>query len=881
MSIPILRTKLRPPLIPPNLVPRPRLIERLNEGWRRQLTLVSAPAGFGKTTLVIGWLNQASPLFCWLSLDEADNDPVHFLSYVIAALQTIDRDVGRTTQSLLQSTPLPPVETVMTTLINDISNMSTRFMLVLDDYHTIQSLFIHDALDFVLTHQPHQMHLVLVTREEPALSLPRLRLRGQLSEIRTEHLRVTTDEAILFFNQVNGMSLPADIIVTLQKRTEGWIAGLLATLLSLRGQSPDEVTQFVAEFSGSHRYIMDYLISEVLQQQSDEIRTFLTQTCILNRLSASLCDAVTMRSDSQLMLTELEQANLFLDPLDERRDSYRYHKLFADVLRTELEEEERATLHQRAASWYEAHGFLQEAISHALASGNMPELARLIEAAAPAALQKGHLTSLLRWLNALPDSQINDSLAILKGWTLFLQGDVATALKYAQLAEKKRPPDGPPTNRARLLTLQAFLVSMQENMKDTIRLAEEAKRLAKDTRADFYGSLLTCLANAQQRIGQTAAGAQSYREAMLWGKEMGDQLTTVVASANLARLMNLQGQRGQAIALCQQVYTQIVRSKNTAPPITGLLDISLGQMYYEANDLSRAQSRLRRGIAQSEQLGMLLFSLLGKQALAICQHAQGEKESALKTIREVRQMATQGAIRPVMFLAQAIEADLQLKEGHLIAAAAWNPTEYIESIDNQIDELLSFSYVRLLLAQERLSEAQSLLTRLEESALTKGRHRHLITIYILQALSKRYAAAPTSALSDLEKALRLAAPQNYVRAFLDEGTEVAKLLPKGRRIAPAFVDKLMNAFLNRKSSPPPTRTVPPPEYPMPYYEPLSERELEVLSLVANGLSNRQIAQKLFVTVGTIKKHLNNIFGKLAAKNRTQAVAQARTLRLLP
>lgn len=876
MSIPILRTKLNPPLIPANLVARPRLIKHLNEHLPQQLTLVSAPAGFGKTTLVVAWLNQVESDFCWLSLDESDNDLVHFLSYLIASLQTIDSEIGHTTLSLLQNTPgNPPVESLITTLINDISKMSSRFVLVLDDYHLIEQLLIHDALDFVLNHQPHQMHIVLITREEPALSLPRLRLRNQLDEIRTDDLRMNSEEATLFFNQVNGMNLHAEMIVTLQKRTEGWIAGLLATVLSLRGQSSERVSEFVAEFSGSHRYVMDYLISEVLQQQPDEIRTFLTQTSILASLSAPLCDAVTMRSDSQLMLTHLEQANLFLDPLDERRESYRYHRLFADVLRTWLSPEEFATLHQRAANWYEANGLQREAINHTLASGKMADLARLIERAAPAALQKGHLTIILRWLNALPDSHLNESLAILKGWTLFLRGDARRALTYARWAESKLPADATPHIKARLLTLQAFLASMQKNMRETIRLAEEAKRLVKDTRTDFYGSLLTCLGNAQQRIGHTTAAAQTFNEAISWGKEMDHAVITIVASANLAQLINLQGQRYEAIAQVTQLLRQIKTSKKTPPPITGLLNIFLGQMHYEANELSSAQSALSRGIAQSEQLGMLLFSLLGKQALALCQQAQGEQETALKTIREARQQATQGAIRPAIFLAEAIEADLQLKQGHLLKVAGWEPTAVLSRIENEIDELLSFPYVRLLLAQERFSEAQSLLTRLEQSAQTTGRKRHLITIYILQALSWD---TPAPALADLEKALRLAAPQDYVRAFLDEGAKVAKLLPKVRLIAPAFVDKLMSAFQHGTSSP--SLTVPPSSQ-LPIYEPLSERELEVLSLVGNGLSNREAAQKLFVTVGTIKKHLNNIFGKLQVKNRTQAVASARAYKLLP
>ncbi len=880
MSIPILRTKLGPPLIPPNLVPRPRLIERLNEGLQQQLTLVSAPAGFGKTTLVMAWLNEMSPDFCWLSLDEGDNDPVRFLSYLIAALQTINGDIGRNTDIFLQTTPLAPISTLMTSLINDISKMSTRFILVLDDYHIIEQLLIHDAFDFLLSHQPHQMHIVLMTREQPALSLPRLRLRNQLSEIGTDDLRTSTEEAHLFFNQVNQMNLSTETILTLQTRTEGWMAGLLATALSLQGQSAERISQFVTEFSGSHRYVMDYLISEVLQQQPDEIRTFLTQTSILNRLSGPLCDAVTMRSDSQLMLTHIEQANLFLDPLDERRECYRYHKLFADVLRTELEAEELPTLHQRAASWYEANGFLQEAINHAQASGNMAELARLIERVAPTALRKGYLTNLLRWLNALPDSQLNDSLAILKGWTLFLRGDIKTALNYAQLAQDKLPPDASPTSRAKLLTLQAFLVSMQENMRDTIRLAEEAKRLVKadsdegiHTDIDFYGSLLTCLANAQQRVGETAAAAETFREAILWGQEMANPLVSIVASAHLADLMNLAGQRGEAIALCEQGYRQIKRSKETKWPMTGLLDISLGRMYYEANQLSRAQRHLSKGIAESEQFGMSIFSLLGQQSLAICQYAQGEKEMALNTIHEAHQRATEGAIRPLIFLAKAIEVDLQLKQGDLLAVAAWQPMPHLERIETAIDELLAFAYVRKLYAQERVSEAQSLLARLEQSAQASGRNRHLITIYILQALSHGSNSLPA-----LEKALRLAAPQDYVRAFLDEGPQLAKLLPNVRRIAPAFVDKLIHAFQQNTSNTP--LTMPTPSK-LPIYETISERELEVLTLVANGGSNREIAQKLFVTVGTIKKHLNNIFGKLTVKNRTQAVAQARAYKLLP
>jgi LuxR family maltose regulon positive regulatory protein len=891
MTTPLLTTKLYTPTIRPELLPRPRLIERLNAGLHRKLTLISAPAGFGKTALVTEWFHGADRPFTWLFLDEGDNDPVRFFTYLVATLQKIDGDLGQATQSLLRSSgspQLPPIEALVTTLINDIVTTPTPFVLVLDDYHLIRTYLIHDALAFLLNHQPPQMHLVIVTRQDPPLPLPRLRVRGQVTEVRADDLRFTVKEAATFLNQALGMTLDVETVTALEARTEGWIAGLQLAALSMRGRT--DVANFVQTFSGSHRHVIDYLAEEVLAQQPDEIRDFLRQTGILDRLTAPLCDAVTGRDDSDELLRRLEQANLFLVPFDDRREWYRYHHLLAEFLRTQLEPQCQAALHRKAAHWFEAHDFLPEAVKHTLgyatASGDMGEAARIVARAAPHVLQNGSLTTLLGWLDALPDDvvQTDSELGTYKGWILFLTGQVEAAEHYASLAENSLSTNADSLCRGRLLGLRSFLASNRGDDAKALQLAKKALKLLGRADLFFRSGVMSAFGDAQAALGDFKGAAQTYHEVIRIGQQTGNYLAASYAVVSLTTLFHLQGKLREAVALCQRTVDQYVDARGKPLPSAGMIYLQLVLMDYELNNLDQASRHLRITLELCQQLAMPELILAAKLLQAQLQYVRGEAEAALATLGEAREIASQAEQYEVYEIA-AIEAYLHLKQGNLLAAERWAETAGF-SLTGPPDPrhtMSYFVYIHLLLAQNRLKEAQTQLARLEKFTRLGGYYGLLIPIHVLQAITQQALGHKRRALDYLKKAIKYASPGGYARAFLDEGPVVAELLAKAHvhLDVPAeqeFVSRLLAAFdISEYESP---RALLPHPRTQPLLEPLSERELEVLRVVARGLSNREVAENLFIATGTVRKHLEHIYGKLNVHSRTQAVARARELNLL-
>ena len=875
MSSPLLTTKLYIPPVRPELVSRPRLIERLNAGLHRKLTLISAPAGFGKTTLLSEWIHHSRdksrtcPLAAWVSLDEADNDPARFWAYLIAALQTMQAGVAETALAMLQSPQPSPIESVLTTLINEVNEELAASVLVLDDYHVIEAHPIHDALAFLLDHMPQNMHLVIATRADPALPLARLRAHGQLTELRGPDLRFTPDEAVAFLNQVMGLGLSERDVAVLETRTEGWIAGLQLAALSIQGR--DDVAGFIEAFSGSHRYVIDYLAEEVLQRQSDGVRDFLCQTAILDRLTAPLCNAVTGRDDSQTILAQLERANLFLIPLDDKREWYRYHRLFADFLRTQYDVRSLVSFHRKATHWYEANGFVAEAVKHALAAGDVHEARGMIELAAEDAFKNGEVTTLLGWLNALPDELVRarHELAIYKGWALFLMGQVEAVESYLESAEKSLPSDVTPVSRSRLIGLRACLTLARDAPPNAIELLMEALDLIGDTDPVSRSAILLALGKEQRMLGDTAAAAQSYREAYGLRQKIGAHLATVIALGDLTILLWSQGQRREAAALCRQALDQCVDARGKPIPVASIAHIVLGVLCYDANELARACQHLLKGLELSKQLS--LFAPKGRMFLARLQHALGEHEAALETIQEARRMTSKNVYQAEL---AAVETDFRLKQGDIAAAVRWAKEANLSPTDPPhpvcVEEC--FTYTRLLLAQNRPTDARTLLASSERSAREEGHYRNLITIHVLQALTQQALGHREEALTHLEQALRLAAPDGYLRAFLEEDQSIIKLLPEVRQTAPDFVDQLLaSAELSQQAV-----AIPP----QPLIEPLTPRELEVLRLIAAGLRNQEIADQLFISVATVKRHISNIYGKLGVSHRTQAVAHARELGLV-
>ncbi len=851
----------------------------------RKLTLVSAPAGFGKTTLLSEWIQRRGevtpPLsVAWVSLDESDNDPSRFLAYFIAALQTVRADIGEAALAMLLSSQPPPIEAILTALINEITAIPKGdreghpHILVLDDYHVIEAQPIHDGLAFLLDHLPPQMHLVIASRSDPPLPLSRLRGRGQLTELRTADLRFTPDEAAAFLNQVMGLGLSAEDVAALEARTEGWIVGLQMAALSMRGRDAKRVAGFIAALTGSQRYILDYLTDEVLLQQPESVQTFLLRTSILDRLTGSLCDAVTGQGNSQQMLQQLEAANLFVVPLDDERRWYRYHHLFADFLRTELDKESQAALHLKAARWLAAHDLLPEAVKHALASGDMNEAARVIALAAEGGVIASFVT-FLGWLNALPDELVrgDGELATYKGVLLFLTRQHAEATTYADAAERSLPPDAPLPSRGRLLSLRAQLALGNDTLDSAIQLSKEALDCLGDGDAFFRSLTLSVQGQALQMQGDIAAAADVYRDAVLAGRQAGNQLGAMLVLANLVFALNELGRRREALALCQQVVEESASQPDRASPLAEVIYFVWSLLSYEANELNLAREQVLRALDLCQQMNFTDGIFLSHYFLAQVHLASGEIDAMLKVAHEVRQYAARLNLDlPYEPWLAALEAQASLHQGDLAAAMRWAESAKLTPADtpHPFHEFVHFVYVRLLLAQNRPEDARTLLATMERSAQEGGRRRKLITIYLQQALVQQALGHQEQALARVESALRLAAPEGYRRAFLDEGQAIVDLLPQVRHIAPDFVDQVLNAAGVEPVIPRVQALV----------EPLSERELEVLQLIAEGLTNREIGQRLFITPGTVKVHTSNIYGKLGVHSRTQAVAQARALGIL-
>ena len=890
MSTPILTTKFSIPPRRQDWVLRARLINRLDEGLRRKLILVSAPAGFGKTTLIASWLHglgdrdQNPPRVAWLSLEEEDNDPIRFLAHMIGALQTIDPAAGQTVRPFLATPKVPKLNHLMTILINDLAILEGKSVFVLDDYHVINHPELQTAVGFFLEHLPSRSHLVITTREEPSLPLPRLRARWEIMEIRLQDLRFTGDETAAFLNRTMGLTLTAEATQKLEDRTEGWIAGLQMAALSLRGRKRmsgcDQAALDIEALSGGHRDIIDYLAAEVLRQQPDEVRTFLRQTAILDRFNASLCDAVTGRSDSQTMLTHLEKANLFLIPLDDQRRWYRYHHLFADFLRTELAETEQSALHRQASEWHEEHSLTTEAIKHALAARDPVAVVRLIRSSAEETLRDGGFTTILGWVNALPDEVVraHSDLSVHKGWLLYLRGEIAAAETYAAQAAQNQSPDDPPVQRGMLLSFRAYLAISRGEPEEAVRLAEEALTLLSDTESFYRTTALSHLGQAQRLVGDRQTAIETLRQAIALGQRLGNHLITLEALGYLTQLLYQQGELREAIMSCEQAARQYQDAAGQPLPMAGLIYVPLGMLHYESDDLAQADHYVTTGIALCQRMGTVYPTLLGQRTLARLHFTRGETEAAWQTLAAARCLAAKSENQRRIRLIIAMTAEIQLRQG--LTAAAALTLEELPGSARERSEQENLTVSRLLLAQGKALAARSLLLQLEQMAEKQGRLGSLITIHLLQALAHQALDHPSAAFESLEHALCLAAPEGYRSVFLDEGPPVEALLLQLPHRTSGFVSGLLEAFARRREVNRPAVAAPSPSPARALIERLSETQLTVLRLVADGLSNRDIAARLSITEGTTKWHLNQIYGKLNVGSRTQALAQARQLNLL-
>jgi LuxR family transcriptional regulator, maltose regulon positive regulatory protein len=907
----LLTSKLFIPPLRLNLVPRPRLIQLLNEGlhMKRRVTLISAPAGSGKTTLVAAWLKQTDHPAIWLSLDEADNDLPRFLAYLAAAFQQIDEQIGAPLLSALQSPQLPAIEKVLTALLNEIALRIDQLILVLDDYHLLGEAAISKVMGFLIDHQPAQLHLVLITREDPALPLARLRARDQLTEIRARNLRFTQEETDAFLREVMGLELSAQDLAALEDRTEGWVVGLQLAGLSMQRQA--DLKSFIADFSGSQRHILDYLTDEVIRQQPESIRSFLLQTAILDRLSGPLCDAVTGRIDGGKLLAHLEAANLFVIPLDEERRWYRYHHLFSDLLRSQLarsQPELIPELHRRASSWYEENGDIQAAVEHALQDSDLTRAAQLIEQQAITKLYQGEVTMVLGWFDRLPAEHPERApmMCIYKAWALVLMqraartGEVERALQAAEHALDR-------VNAGEALrdlvaghaaSIQAFLLQtptmMGENPERLIALSREAQRLLPEDEKAIRSVNALNIGYGYLALADLQAAELAYKQSLEDGLAGGNFYAAIYGPINLGMIALLTGRLKEALQLCDtyiERFNKILAGQNF-PPI-GALDILKGSILLEYNRLAEVEPVLMEGLDLIRWTGEYEAYNTGYSALARLRAIQGDRPAMLEAVKTLEEAWPEG-----VFYAQALRhclsirywpGDPQVQEG----AQTWWAQSGIEfeklAVIHSVDPMsmvyfecyLGAAHVLARLAKGKpgaypLEDAHSYLRRQQDFAAAHEFASLVVEIAIARTLLYQVAGRKDEALKMLEVALRAAAPTGLFRIFLDECEPLPTLLEE---LKPRLTDEVLIAYANRlleafSCGPAKTERVEEHE------ALLSERELEVLRFLARGLTYEEAGQQLFLSLNTVQFHVKNIYRKLLVNKRVQAIEKAREMNLI-
>jgi len=913
----LLATKLLLPPARANVIPRPRLAERLADVRQSKLTLISAPAGYGKTTLLSQWARQTSCRVAWVSLDADDDDPARFWTYFIAALRGLYPDLARSALKLLHSPDTFSIESLLRVLINTLSRIPDASVVVLDDYHVIKSQVVHGGMNYLLDHLPPQIHLVIATRVDPPLALARLRGKGEMTELRAADLSFTHEEATSFLKQVMNLELSGDEVAALGERTEGWAVGLQVAGLSLRGRA--DKAALIKVFAGEHRHIIDYLVEEVLSRQPATIQSFLLDTSILERLTAPLCEAVTGQPGGQAMLEMLERANLFTVPLDGERRWYRYHRLFADFLRARLRQiqpERLAVLHRRASDWFAAQELLGEAVSHALAARDFDLAADLIERGSVALRKRGEVVTILAWLSSLPDEFVRrrPRLCLLHAWMLVSTSELDAAearLKEAEsgfAAGTETSPalgDEPePLVRQRVadevLALRAQIATYRGDWRLAIQLGRQALEHASGLEKGLGVRIRVNLGNAYWWSGDILMAGETFAQASSTAQSSGEIPGAISSLCSLASTQRVQGRLHEAA----RTYGQALHIASDEG-IRGFLYASwpyvgLGRLRYEWNDLSGALKYAVESIQLTRDTGVPLLLLAGYALLARVEQAEGNLEGALEINEQAQRLALLHDNRRELPLLKAYQARLWLMQGNLEAASRWVRESRL-SVDDPPSyehETEHMTLAQVLTAQGNADGALELLGRLCQAAEAANRMGSVIKLLVLEAVARQARGDGEEAVMRLRRALSVAEPEGYIRTFVDRGPPVAALLLRllqtgqcghlttsghsvsryGSSPTYGYVRSLLSAFKCEAGEPQIKTDGTATDNSG--IDQLTRREHEVLQLVAAGRSVPEIALELVVTRNTIKTHLKNIYGKLDVHSATEAAAKARDLHLL-
>jgi LuxR family maltose regulon positive regulatory protein len=894
----LLTTKLFFPRARSKLVSRPRLIDQLTAGLRKPLTLISAPAGYGKTTLLSDWrlrFGSEYPL-AWLSLDPDDNNLTRFLTYVSAALETLDPTLPQGLVFHLQLPQLPPMEELVTALINGVNAFPRDFALVLDDCQTITNPAIHAALAYLLDHMPPNMHLVMLTRADPPIHLAKLRVRGDMVELRTDDLRFTTKEAIFYLNAVMDLNLSYENVSALDQRTEGWAVGLQMAAISMQGK--EDASAFIKTFTGSNRFILDFLSEEVIQGQTEEVQMFLLRTSILDRLTGSLCDAVLGEAqNSAQVLVELERKNLFLIPLDDERQWYRYHHLFSGLLFQFLKQTQPEivnALYKRAAAWLEENGFPENAIVYALKAQDYDLATRLMLQIKNSLWNRGEVHMLLNWLKTLPEELVRSQpeLCLSYAGCHLLVGYFDVAEKWLQWMEDDL---GPITasDRYEAVWIQKILIyrsvcaRFRGDYVAAIALGRSGLDQTPSTAVRDRGSALLFLGHAHFYAGNTDTAEQVLIDAVQTLQASGHTMACLNARHYLAQLWV---QRGRLHEACEIYEQAILYSREQEKTVySGIEYVGLGDLRREWNQLDAAAAEIQRGLELAEKGGFILTLMdvyLGRVRLAL---SQKDWEAAWMTIQKAEQLAHRSPTSIEIAYLQAWRARLNLAQGKLAEAESWAELVEAEMKGTEITgpfhpmrEFALLTLARVWLAQGKADQAAALLERVRIGAEATGRGGRALEAQMLQALAEQDAGKEAQAIHSMKKVLAWAEPEGYVRLFIEEGAPVAKLLYKviGSTTTDLreYAGRLLAAYSQEQAAwPAPLAETLPRDA---LIEPLSKREIEVLHLMADGFSNKEIASQLIISIGTVKRHVVHIFQKLRAANRIQAVTIARELEIV-
>ena len=872
MSDGLLQTKLFVPRLRPSLVPRPHLIETVNKGLTGKLTLISAPAGFGKTTLVTDWLAQQEWPVGWFSLDKDDSDPQQFFTYVAAATRQFP-DKQHTLSNLLQSPQPQPAKALATALVNDLAALATPCLLVLDDYHVVESSEIDQALAFWLDHMPPNLHLVITSRVDPGFPLSRLRARGHLTELRDRDLRFSADETAVFLQSVMGITLSPEQISALEARTEGWVAGLQMAALSM--QNRDDVADFVTSFTGSHRFIMDYLVEEVLNQQSVEVQDFLLQTAVLTRLCADLCDTVRQTPPiSQQILEQLETHNIFLIPLDNERCWYRYHHLFADLLQHRLQKQQSdkvAELHGRASVWYEDNGLEIEAFHHAAAANDFARTERLIEGGGVPMHFRGAGGPVLNWLESLPTTVLDarPSLWVIYASVLFFVGQHTAVEEKLQAAEAVLPAaktdSSIPDLVGRIASIRATLAVIQHDVETIITQSCRALENLHPDNLLFRAAAAWTQGFARQLQGDRVAASQSYIEVIALSKSFEDSIYAMAAAISLGQLQAADNK----LVAASKTYERVLQLAGEPPQLIACEALlGLARIHYQWNELDTAQQYGQQCFQLTQQQESIdTFASYGV-FLAHLKLARGDVIGAITALDEAAAFAHEHNFLFRMPDVTAAQVLTLLRQGNLTEAA---------HLAEQ--HTLPFSQARVCLAQGDTHGALVLLEPLRQQMDAKGWQDERLKIMILQALVLQAHGEKDNALLLLGDALALTEMGGFIRIFVDEGKPMARLLSEAvaRGIMRDYCGQLLAVFeaegqkIEHEPDPYPAQSL---------VDPLTKRELEVLTLIAAGLKNKEIAEQLVISLNTVLYHTKNIYSKLGVTKRTLAVIKAKKLNLI-